>query len=191
MSPTATRPPRTPEIVEKTIYIGEVFAAREPTIIKTLLGSCVAVCLWDPVTRVGGMNHFLLPRSLQESTDDSARFGVHAMDLLICEMLKAGADRSRLRAKVFGGAHVLAVAEEEDGIPSQNITFALEFLKRDGFKLTGSDLGGYLPRRVHFQTDTGRAFVQRVVSATALSRLTAAENRQAIDKPVYGAVELF
>jgi chemotaxis receptor (MCP) glutamine deamidase CheD len=191
MSPTATRPPQTPEIVEKTIYIGEVLAAREPTIIKTLLGSCVAVCLWDPVTRVGGMNHFLLPRSLQESTDDSARFGVHAMDLLICEMLKAGAERSRLRAKVFGGAHVLAVAEEEDGIPSQNITFALEFLKRDGFKLTGSDLGGYLPRRVHFQTDTGRAFVQRVVSATALSRLTAAESRQAIDKPVYGAVELF
>lgn len=191
MTPTTTRPPRAPGVVEKTIYIGEVFASREPTIIKTLLGSCVAVCLWDPVARVGGMNHFLLPRALQESTDDPARFGVHAMDLLICEMLKAGADRMRLRAKVFGGAHVLAIAEDEDGVPSQNITFALEFLKREGFKLTGSDLGGYLPRRVHFQSDSGRGFVQRVASATALSRLTASEQQQAVSKPDYGGVELF
>ncbi len=191
MRSAAARPPRTPGVAEKPIYIGEVYATREPTIIKTLLGSCVAVCLWDPVAQVGGMNHFLLPRALNGGGDDPARFGVHAMDLLICEMLKEGADRTRLRAKVFGGAHVLAIPEDEDGVPSQNITFALEFLKRDGFKLTGSDLGGYLPRRVHFQTDSGRAFVQRVVSAAAVSRLTAAEHRQAVHKPDYGAVELF
>ncbi len=188
---TATRPPRSLDLPEKTIYIGEVYASREPTLIKTLLGSCVAVCLWDPVTRVGGMNHFLLPCSLDGGGDEPARFGVHAMDLLIGEMLKAGADRTRLRAKVFGGAHVLDVPEDEESVPSQNITFALEFLKRDGFKLTGEDLGGCWPRRVHFQTDTGRAFVQRIAGAAALGRLAAAERRRAAEPPAYGSVELF
>jgi len=186
-----TRPPRDVDVKQVTIYIGEVLATGEPTIIKTLLGSCVAVCLWDPQTRVGGMNHFLLPYALNGVQNDAARFGVHAMDLLICEMLKAGADRRRLRAKIFGGAHVLSLPEDEDGIPSQNIAFAIDFVRNDGFKLTGEDLGGYQPRRVHFQTDTGRAFVQRIASAASLSRVTAAEQRHVERKPVYGEVELF
>jgi chemotaxis receptor (MCP) glutamine deamidase CheD len=176
---------------ERTIYIGEVFASREPTVIKTLLGSCIAVCLWDPAARIGGMNHFLLPQSMNGSQDDPARFGVHAMDLLIGEMLKAGADRGRLRAKVFGGAHVLDIAEGEDSVPAQNIAFARDFLRRDGFKVVGDDVGGYLPRRVHFQSDSGRAFVQRIVSPSALTRLAAAEQRRAVDTPGYGEVELF
>jgi len=183
--------PRRIGLPQVTIYIGEVYATREPTVIKTLLGSCVAVCLWDPEMRVGGMNHFLLPRSPNGAPEDPARFGVHAMDLLICEMQKAGADRRRLRAKVFGGAHVLAMPEEEDGVPSQNIAFALEFLRRDGFRLTGEDLGGYQARRVHFHTDTGRAFVQRITSATALSRLAVTEQQHAVQRPAYGEVTLF
>jgi len=178
-------------VKQVSIYIGEVYATREPTIIKTLLGSCVAVCLWDPEARVGGMNHFLLPHALDDRTDDPARFGVHAMDLLICEMLKAGADRLRLRAKIFGGAHVLSLPEDEDSVPSQNIAFAVDFVRKDGFRLTGEDLGGYQARRVHFQTDTGRAFVQRIASAAALSRVTAAEHRHVQQKPTYGEVELF
>jgi chemotaxis protein CheD len=133
----------------------------------------------------------LLPYALNGVQNDAARFGVHAMDLLICEMLKAGAGRRRLRAKIFGGAHVLSLPEDEDGIPSQNITFAIDFVRNDGFKLTGEDLGGYQPRRVHFQTDTGRAFVQRIASAASLSRVTAAEHRHVERKPVYGEVELF
>jgi chemotaxis receptor (MCP) glutamine deamidase CheD len=189
MSPTSKTQPR--GVHEVTIYLGDVYACREPTIIKTLLGSCVAVCLWDPATGIGGMNHFLLPRSSSSAPEEPTRFGVHAMDLLIGEMLKAGAERSRLRAKVFGGAHVLAVAEDEDSVPSQNISFALEFLRRDGFKLTGEDLGGYQPRRVHFQTDTGRAFVRRLASAVALSRLSAAEQQAVVQKPAYGEVTLF
>lgn len=187
MSPSA----RAGGAQEVTIYIGDVYASSQPTIIKTLLGSCVAVCLWDPETRIGGMNHFLLPRSLNGPTDDPARFGVHAMDLLICEMLKAGAERSRMRGKVFGGAHVLLMEEDTDSVPSQNITFALDFLRKDGFKLTGEDLGGYQPRRVHFHTDSGRAFVQRIASPAALSRLAATEQQHVDQKPVYGEVTLF
>lgn len=186
----ATRSARDSGVRQMTIYIGEVFAAREPTILKTLLGSCVAVCLWDPETRVGGMNHFLLPHSVS-GDGEPARFGVHAMDLLICEMLKAGADRRRLRAKIFGGAHVLSLPEDEDSVPSQNIAFAIDFVRKDGFKLTGEDLGGYQARRVHFQTDTGRAFVQRITSAASLSRVTAAEHQHVERKPTYGEVELF
>jgi chemotaxis receptor (MCP) glutamine deamidase CheD len=182
---------RARHLPEKSIYIGEVFASRQPTVIKTLLGSCIAVCLWDPVTRIGGMNHFLLPRSLNGSQDDPARFGVHAMDLLIGEMLKSGAERSRIRAKVFGGAHVLDIAVGEDSVPSQNIAFAFDFLRRDGFKIVSEDVGGYLPRRVHFQSDSGRAFVQRIASPSALARLAAAEQRQAATKPGYGEAELF
>jgi len=187
---SATRSARDTGVRQMTIYIGEVFASREPTILKTLLGSCVAVCLWDPETRVGGMNHFLLPHS-PSGGGEPARFGVHAMDLLICEMLKAGADRRRLRAKIFGGAHVLSLPEDDDSVPSQNIAFAIDFVRKDGFKLTGEDLGGYQARRVHFQTDTGRAFVQRITSAASLSRVTAAEQRHVERKPTYGEVELF
>jgi chemotaxis receptor (MCP) glutamine deamidase CheD len=186
-----SRASRRSAVSEVTIYVGGVHASSEPAVVKTLLGSCVAVCLWDPETRIGGMNHFLLPRALNDTRDDPARFGVHAMDLLIGEMQKAGADRRRLLAKVFGGAHVLAVPEDEDGVPSQNITFALEFLRRDSFRITGYDLGGYQARRVHFHTESGRAFVQRVASATALSRVAAAEQRHASHAPTYGEVTLF
>lgn len=174
-----------------TIYIGDVFAAHQPTIIKTVLGSCVAVCLWDPETRVGGMNHFQLADPGSDATAELTRFGVHAMDLLLGEMQKAGADRRRLRAKVFGGARVLAVPDEARAVPARTITFALDFLRRDGFPITGEDLGGYRARRVQFHTDTGRAFVQRITSATALSRVTSTEQRQLAARPEYGEITLF
>lgn len=174
-----------------TIHIGDVFATPQPTMIKTVLGSCVAVCLWDPETRVGGMNHFLLPDSVGDATADPARIGANAMDLLLGEMQKAGADRRRLRAKVFGGARVLAVPEEADGAPARNITFALDFLRRHGFPITGEDLGGCRARRVHFHTDTGRAFVERITSATALSRVSAAEPRPLAARPEHSDITLF
>src|SRR5574337_913202 len=90
---------------ESVVHIGGVYATREPTILKTVLGSCIAVCLCDPKTGVGGMNHFLLPvrGSEGDAPVDAPRFGVHAMGLLIGRMLKAGADRRRLEARIFGG----------------------------------------------------------------------------------------
>ncbi len=186
-------PPATdaPGLAERTLYIGGVYATARPTVIKTLLGSCVAVCLWDPAARVGGMNHFLLPHAPQATVDDPARFGVHAMDLLIGEMLKVGAERSRLLAKVFGGAHVLDTVEGEDSVPARNVSFVLEFLRNDGLRVTAEDLGGYLPRRVQFRTDTGQALVHRLRSSAARGRVGAAERRHAAEPPAYGTVELF
>jgi chemotaxis receptor (MCP) glutamine deamidase CheD len=95
---------------EAVIHIGGVRAAREPSVLKTVLGSCIAVCLTDPVARIGGMNHFMLPAPGDGSEEPwgAARYGIHAMDLLVGAMLKAGADRLRLQARLFGGASLRA-----------------------------------------------------------------------------------
>ena len=97
-----------PDLEKRTIIAGELCVSREPVIIKTLLGSCVSVCLYDPGARVGGMNHILLPGSADmDQFNTSARYGVNAMDKLITRMLANGVDRKKLVAKVFGGAHIL------------------------------------------------------------------------------------
>src|SRR5262249_26309622 len=109
---------------EITLHVGGVHASAEPTMIKTLLGSCVAVCLWDECARVGGMNHFLLPDGRPDGPrDEATRFGVHAMDCLVGEMLKLGADPRRIIAKVFGGASVLALAGSAASVPQANVAF--------------------------------------------------------------------
>ncbi len=176
---------------EVTIYIGGVSASAEPVTIRTLLGSCISVCLWDPVRRVGGMNHFMLPHGAQRDDADATRFGVHAMDRLIGAMMKLGADRRRLVAKVFGGAHVLGIAESPGGVPQRNIEFAREFLAREALPVVGEDTGGYEPRHVKFQTYTGRALMRRVAPTAMRQRLAAAEARTARAAPSYGEVTLW
>jgi len=146
-----------------TIHIGQIHVANEPTVIKTVVGSCIAVCLYDPALRLGGMNHFLLPTPCNgDRPADLARFGIHAMELLIGAMQKSGGDRRRLQAKVFGGGHVLAFSAQTDSVPAQNIRFIQQFLATERVPVLGWDLGGYLPRRVHFYTDTGAAYVKRL-----------------------------
>jgi chemotaxis receptor (MCP) glutamine deamidase CheD len=174
---------------EVTLYIGGVHACAEPTVIKTLLGSCIAVCLWDPVTRVGGMNHFMLPQG-EGRGDDLTRFGVHAMDCLISATMKVGADRRRLQAKLFGGAHVLDIAVSEGGVPQRNVDFIRAFLEREGFPVLSADVGGHQPRYVHFHTDSGRARVKRVTSVTDRPRFEAFPTRPPAP-PAYGSVTLF
>jgi chemotaxis receptor (MCP) glutamine deamidase CheD len=174
---------------EVTLYIGGVHASREPVVIKTLLGSCIAVCLHDPVTRVGGMNHFMLPFGADGQAADASRFGVHAMDKLIGAAMKAGGDRRRFVAKVFGGAHVLGGRGSQASVPEQNIEFVRSFLEAEGFPVLNSDVGGDQPRHVHFHTDSGRAFVKRVASAAA--QLAQRERRSMRTPPAYGDVTLF
>jgi chemotaxis receptor (MCP) glutamine deamidase CheD len=176
---------------EITIYIGGIHASGRPQLVKTLLGSCIAVCLFDPVTATGGMNHFMLPRGVA-SDGESSRFGVHAMDCLIGAMMKLGADRRRFVAKVFGGAHVLNVTETANGVPQQNVEFIREFLQNEGFPILSADVGGYHPRHVHFYTTTGRAFIKRLGAETR-ARLLKEEQALpvAAAPPVYGDVTLF
>lgn len=185
---------RLPHAVEKevTIYIGGVHAAGEPTLVKTLLGSCISVCLWDPVKCVGGMNHFMLPRGGENRhAEDATRFGVHAMDVLIGAIMKAGGERRRFIAKVFGGAHVLNIKETADGVPQKNIEFIRTFLGSEAFPILSEDVGGYLPRHVYFFTHTGRAKVKRVSSANTHTRLVAEEQQRETRPSQYGDVTLF
>lgn len=117
----------------------------------TVLGSCVAACLYDPVRRIGGMNHFLLPEG--RDTRD-IRHAAAAMECLVNAMLKAGAARERLRAKLFGGARVLTRLPD---IGLRNGEAALAFLKGEGIPCDAADLGGNKARRVRFWPATGRA----------------------------------
>lgn len=121
--------------------------------ISTILGSCVATCLFDPAARIGGMNHFLLPESTGISIQ-AASFGVNAMEILINALIKSGASRQRLKAKVFGGARMIAGLSD---IGQKNATFVLDFLKREGIDCVGQSLGGTQARRIEFWPADGRA----------------------------------
>lgn len=153
----AARPaPPAPAEPEHNIILGEVEVTRGPAVIKTLLGSCVAACLYDPETGVGGMNHFSLPGG---SADDGtcARYGAHAMELLITGIMKKGGDRSRLRAKVFGGGKVLNVDAPAMNVGARNADFVLQFLEAEGIPVVGQSLGGNTGRLVRFRPHTGQA----------------------------------
>ncbi len=126
--------------------------------IATLLGSCVSACLWDPVREIGGMNHVLFADDTQNA---ATQFGhaVNGMELLINGLLNQGADRGHLRAKVFGGASMIA------GLSSageNNGAFVVDFLAREGIAYVGGDLGGTLARRLEFWPTTGRARIKLV-----------------------------
>jgi chemotaxis protein methyltransferase CheR len=158
-----------------SITIGGVFASRTPAVVRTLLGSCVAACLFDPVARVGGMNHFLLPEGpLHE--DACTRYGVHAMEVLINALMHRGADRRRLRAKAFGASAAIRHIRLSGEVQRRNAAFVRQFLEVEGIPLDKSSLGGALPLEVLFATDTGRAFV-RELSLPSVDALARDEDR--------------
>lgn len=146
------------------IIVGEIKASAEPLRVTTLLGSCVAVCLYDPKARIGGMNHFMLPCN-HTADMQCATYGVHAMELLINEIMKLGGDRRRLTAKIFGGGDVLGkrIANNPGKtVGEQNVEFALAFLERERIPIIAKDLGGETGRQIQFLTHTGQAFVRQV-----------------------------
>ena len=154
----------------------------EATTLQTVLGSCVAACLHDPVRRIGGMNHFLLP---DDGDGTAMRFASAAMERLVNELLKNGAQRQRLQAKLFGGARSMANLPD---IGRRNAESALAFLRNEGIPCRSQSLGGNQARRVRFWPASGRAqqlLIQRCDEAEA--RHIAAERPSRID----GSIELF
>lgn len=146
------------------ILPGQYHAARGQGAISTVLGSCVSTCLWDPVERIGGMNHFMLPGDNARPDSPwaaSARFGLYAMEVLINDMLRLGADRHRLVAKVFGGAQLLAGFDRLD-VGAKNSEFVLHFLREEGIRVLAQDLQDVCPRKVHFFVATGKVQVKRL-----------------------------
>jgi chemotaxis protein CheD len=118
---------------------------------STILGSCVAACLYDPVRKVGGMNHFLLADG---DGEEAMRYGAYAMEVLINDLLKMGASRDRLEAKLFGGARMM---ERLSDIGAGNAEFARRFLAAEGIPVVSESLGGRRARRVEFWPVGGRA----------------------------------
>lgn len=146
------------------ILPGQYHAAQGQGAISTVLGSCVSTCLWDPVERIGGMNHFMLPGDNARPDSPwaaSARFGLYAMEVLINDMLRLGADRHRLVAKVFGGAQLLAGFDRLD-VGAKNSEFVLHFLREEGIRVLAQDLLDVCPRKVHFFVATGKVQVKRL-----------------------------
>ena len=162
---------------EVSIQIGELYASKKPAVVHTLLGSCVAVCLFDPIRQIGGMNHILLPGNGDAKPfSDSIRYGINAMELLINMIINLGGNRNRLVAKAFGGGHILSGISEKNGPGQKNIQFVLEFLKVEGIKLISRNLGGYDSRRIYFHTDTGDVFLKRIAHVH-LARIAAEEQK--------------
>jgi chemotaxis protein CheD len=140
---------------DRTSYIvqGEYRVSRDPAeVLSTVLGSCVAVCLWDPGAQVGGMNHFLLPAAPGQGDAKMLRYGAHAMEVLINELLKMGARRLALQAKLFGGANV---TDALGPIGKANATFALSYLGDEGIPCIAKSLGGTQARRIMFRPANG------------------------------------
>ncbi len=160
-----------------TIHIGQLHASRNPTIIYTLLGSCIAVCLHDPVARIGGMNHILMPGHAdvrQVDLKKAARYGENATDLLIRRVVKLGGRPQRLVAKVFGGAHMFTDYTPDKGPGIKNAQSAIACLQRANITIKGRDVGGTDTRKVYFHTDTGAVFLKRVTGG-AVKHLAEAE----------------
>ncbi len=137
-----------------TVVQGEYRVSADCNVVlSTLLGSCVAVCLRDPVTGVGGMNHFLVPGT-EHADASSLRYGSGAMDLLVGALLAQGAKRSRLQAKLFGGARMLAGLTD---LGARNADFAEHYLRRERIAQIGGSLRGQRGRRVEFWPASGRS----------------------------------
>ncbi|RKZ99715.1 MAG: chemotaxis protein CheD [Gammaproteobacteria bacterium] len=149
---------------------GEYYVSNKQEVISTLLGSCVAACLYDPVNKVIGMNHFLLAYRHHSFTSptiqsEEGRYGLNAMELLINDMMAKGAIRRHIKAKCFGGGDVLHLRGEIGGrksVGGANIDFIREFLQDENIPMVGSALGGNHGRNVHFVGDDYSVFVKTI-----------------------------
>ena len=171
------------------ILPGEYFVDSEDILIMTTLGSCIAACLWDRERKVGGMNHFMLPDGA--GTGDSGRYGSYAMELLINELLKRGATRATLEAKVFGGGQVISGMSTMN-VGERNTNFVLDYLRTERITVVSKDVLDIYPRKVCFLPASGKAMVKRLASAN--TEALAAQERAAATRAVPaagGSVDLF
>ena len=146
------------------ILPGEYFATDKNMVLVTVLGSCVTACLRDARAGVGGMNHFMLPRSEQDPANPismSARYGTFAMEILINQLLKMGARRENMEAKVFGGGNVLR-GFTANSIGEANASFVTEYLSNERIKIVAEDLLGVHPRKLYFFPATGKVLVKKI-----------------------------
>ncbi|MEO8807432.1 MAG: chemoreceptor glutamine deamidase CheD [Burkholderiaceae bacterium] len=180
-----------PQFANEAVKVlpGEYFVYNEDILIMTTLGSCIAACLWDRQAKIGGMNHFMLP----EGAGESGRYGSFAMELLINEMLKLGATRSSMEAKVFGGGQVISGMNSMN-VGERNTSFVLDYLKAERIQVVSKDVLDIYPRKVCFLPASGKAMVKRLASANneaLLAQERAAAQKAAPTASSGGSVDLF
>jgi len=170
---------------------GEYKVVNDPNVVlTTVLGSCVAACLRDPLAGIGGMNHFLLPGSAEAMAGggDATRYGVHLMELLINGLLKQGARRDRIEAKIFGGAKTIA---SFSNVGQQNADFAVRFLSDEGIPILSSSTGGDAGRKLEFWPVSGRARQYALTGAETQKTVALEQRPVPVAKPVESAIEFF
>ncbi len=152
---------------------GEYFVASEDMLVMTTLGSCIACCLWDRQAQVGGLNHFMLPDDSCADSVSNGRYGTYAMELLINEMMKRGATRMTMEAKVFGGGAVISGMHSMN-VGERNTRFVLAYLQTERIPVVSKDVLDVYPRKVCLLPVTGKAMVKRL-AATNTDALAAQE----------------
>ncbi|MBS0346746.1 MAG: chemoreceptor glutamine deamidase CheD [Proteobacteria bacterium] len=172
---------------------GEYFVTTSDIVLVTVLGSCVTACVRDRDKGLGGMNHFMLPENGGEGVlSSSARYGAYAMEVLLNHLLKLGARRSSLEAKVFGGGKVLASLSQAQ-VGEKNAEFVLNYLKTERIPIVAQDLLDIYPRKVYFFPASGRVMMKKLVRVkndTLIAREREYEARLRRDN-VQGDIELF
>ena len=174
------------------ILPGEYYIANEDMVLVTVLGSCVTACIRDRERQIGGMNHFMLAEGSNDLVSASARYGVYAMEILINHLLKLGARRSNLEAKVFGGGRVLSSLSGAM-IGERNAQFVINYLRTEQIPLISQDLLDVYPRKVYFFPQTGRVLVKRLTRLhnDTLARREREYAARLNGAQIAGAVELF
>jgi len=171
--------------LEKKITIiqpGEFLASGDDEMIGTLLGSCVSVCLHDPVHRVSGMNHFMLPGRIVKADifmDRSARYGISAINDLLALMEKIGATRKDLTAKVFGGGRVILNTFDSNTIPFDNIRLARVMLEMEDIPIVEMEVGGSCARKILMDVRDGKVFLKNIMSRKLIEKIDRDEHRYA------------
>jgi chemotaxis protein CheD len=186
------------ERLARTIHPGS-WAVEAERPLSTLLGSCVSVCLFDPLLRIGGLNHFMLPNIRRSRYDDidALLSGGFAMEVLLNALLQRGAKKVRLQAKAFGGGTIIDASGPLMNIGLRNVTFTKEWLEREGIPLLASDFLGPWMRKVLFLPDTGDTYCRRMVTGMANAEVILREERAYADalarkrKPSKKKIELF
>lgn len=177
------------------ILPGEYYYTGKDMLIVTVLGSCVSACIRDRITGLGGMNHFMLPDGggdVNNPVSASMRYGTYAMEVLINDLLKAGARRENLEAKVFGGGAVLR-GFTAINVGERNADFVMKFLKTEGIRVLAEDLNDIYPRKVYFFPRTGKVLVKKLMQThnDTLARRELDYASRLKVQPVGGEIDLF
>jgi chemotaxis protein CheD len=180
------------EIEAVKVLPGEYFVTTTNVLLVTVLGSCVSACIRDREKGIGGMNHFMLAGGDTNALSASARYGTYAMEILVNHLLKLGARRDRLEAKVFGGGRVMEKLTHSN-VGERNSQFVIDYLHTEGIPVAAQDLLDVHPRKVYFFPDSGRVLVKKLVRMhnDTLARREKEYAERLTEAPVAGDIELF